>query len=68
VLTRFQRIVGFDRAIARASSALTALIPLTVVSSAILPHVDAQDVAQGIIHRYGLTGGGAGGQGRACAG
>ena len=58
-LTRFQRVAGFDRAIALASSALTALIPLAVVVSAVLPHVDSENAANAIIVRYGLTGGGA---------
>lgn len=59
VLTRFQRVAGFDRAIALASTAFTALIPLAIVASGLLPHVDAEDAAQSIINRYGLTGGGA---------
>ena len=33
VLNRFQKIVGFDRAIALASGALTATIPLLIVTS-----------------------------------
>ncbi len=59
VLNRFQRVAGFDRAIALASSTLTALIPLVILAGAILPTVDANDVARRIIARYGLTGGGA---------
>jgi uncharacterized BrkB/YihY/UPF0761 family membrane protein len=59
VLNRFQRVAGFDRAIALASSALTALIPLAVILGTVLPHADAEDVAHRIIVRYGLTGGGA---------
>src|SRR5436190_10180934 len=59
VLNRFQRVAGFDRAIALASSALTAMIPLAILAGAILPHRDAMDSAQRIIVRYGLTGGGA---------
>jgi uncharacterized BrkB/YihY/UPF0761 family membrane protein len=58
-LTRFQRVAGFDRAIALASSAFTALIPLAIISSAILPRADAQGAGRTIINRYGLTGGGA---------
>jgi len=58
-LTRFQRVAGFDRAIALASSALTALISLVIVISAILPNIDAEAAANAIINRYGLTGGGA---------
>jgi uncharacterized BrkB/YihY/UPF0761 family membrane protein len=59
VLNRFQRVAGFDRAIALASSALTALIPLAIIAGAILPRIDAKDTADTIIARYGLTGGGA---------
>ena len=59
VMNRFQRVAGFDRAIALASGALTALIPLAIVGGAILPHADAAHAASGIIARYGLTGGGA---------
>jgi len=59
VLSRFQRAAGFDRAIALASSAFTALIPLAIVAGAILPSADAGDAAHRIIVRYGLTGGGA---------
>ena len=58
-LHRFQRIAGFDRAVALASGALTALIPLTVVSGAILTRTGEQDTADRIIDRYDLTGGGA---------
>ena len=57
--TRFQRVAGFDRAIALASSAFTALVPLAIVLSAILPRLDARHAGQTIINRYGLTGGGA---------
>jgi uncharacterized BrkB/YihY/UPF0761 family membrane protein len=59
VLNRFQLIAGFDRAMALASSALTALIPLAVLAGALLPHVRAEGVAQWLIDRYALTGGGA---------
>lgn len=59
VLNRFQRIAGFDRAIAIASSSLTALVPLAVVAGAILSRGDARDAASRIVARYGLTGGGA---------
>jgi membrane protein len=59
VLNRFQQIAGFDRAIAIASSALTALIPLAIVTGAILARGDARHAADRIIARYGLTGGGA---------
>ena len=33
VVNRFQKVAGFDRAIALASSALTAIIPLSIVTS-----------------------------------
>ncbi|MCC9308353.1 YihY/virulence factor BrkB family protein [Kitasatospora sp. RB6PN24] len=59
VVNRFQRIVGFDRSMALASSALTALIPLAVLLASLLRHVGGADVAQRLIDRYGLTGGGA---------
>src|SRR3954447_19556910 len=59
VVNRFQRIAGFDRAVALASSALTAMIPLAVVSGAILARLGVDDVADRIIERYNLTGGGA---------
>jgi membrane protein len=56
VVNRFQRIAGFDRAVALASSALTGLIPLAMVAGAVLPAVGGDDAAQEIIDRYGLTG------------
>jgi uncharacterized BrkB/YihY/UPF0761 family membrane protein len=58
-VNRFQRIAGFDRAVALASSALTAMIPLAVISGALLTQIGAKDVAQRIIDRYDLSGGGA---------
>ncbi|MGA8334295.1 MAG: hypothetical protein WB761_06115 [Solirubrobacteraceae bacterium] len=59
VLNRFQLIAGFDRAMALASSALTALVPLAVLAGAVLPHVQAEGVANWVIGRYALTGAGA---------
>ena len=59
VLNRFQLIAGFDRAMALASSALTALVPLAVLAGAVLPHVQAEGVANWVIDRYALTGAGA---------
>jgi membrane protein len=56
---RFQQIAGFDRAIALASSALTALIPVALVISAVVTHLGGEDIADRIIDRYELTGGGA---------
>ena len=58
-VNRFQRVAGFDRAIALASSALTALIPLAIVAGSILPAVGGKTAAQRIIDRYDLTGAGA---------
>jgi membrane protein len=58
-VNRFQKIVGFDRSVALASSALTAIIPLTIVTSALASHLGGKGTAQRIIDRYELTGGGA---------
>ncbi|MET8572316.1 hypothetical protein [Streptomyces sp. NPDC004783] len=55
VINRFQKIAGFDRSMALASGALTALIPLAVLSGAVF----GGEGADWIINRYGLTGGGA---------
>jgi uncharacterized BrkB/YihY/UPF0761 family membrane protein len=60
VLNRFQRMVGFDRAIALASSSLTALIPIAILVGSVLNRGDAHRLAEQIISRYGLTGAGAG--------
>jgi membrane protein len=35
VVNRFQKLVGFDRAVALAASALTAIIPLTILTGAL---------------------------------
>src|SRR6201990_3429860 len=59
VVNRFQKVAGFDRAIALASSALTATIPLTIVAGAITSQLGGRSTAERIIARYGLTGGGA---------
>ena len=59
VVNRFQKVAGFDRAIALASGALTALIPLTIVSSAVITQLGGEGPAERIIDRYELTGGGA---------
>jgi membrane protein len=59
VLNRFQRIAGFDRAIALASSALTATIPLAIVAGVITSALGGKEAAERIIDRYDLTGGGA---------
>ena len=57
VVGRFQKVAGFDRAIALASGALTAIIPLAILTSAL--HFGGRDTAESIIERYDLTGGGA---------
>lgn len=49
---RFQALEGFDRAIALASSAFTATIPLTILMAAIIP---SRDAADSVIQRYGLS-------------
>jgi len=57
VIARFQKIAGFDRAIALASGAFTATIPLTIFVAAILPH--GQEAADRVVARYDLSGDGA---------
>lgn len=57
VVARFQKIAGFDRAIALASGAFTATIPLSIFLAAILPH--GEQSADRIVARYDLTGDGA---------
>jgi uncharacterized BrkB/YihY/UPF0761 family membrane protein len=59
VVNRFQKVAGFDRSIALASGALTATIPLTIVTSALGSQIGGKDTAERIIERYDLTGGGA---------
>src|SRR3954451_22562601 len=59
VVNRFQKVAGFDRSIALASSALTATIPLAIVISAIASKLGGKGAAERIIERYDLTGGGA---------
>ena len=59
VLNRFQRVAGFDRAVALASSALTALIPLTIIFGAALSDEGGKSAADRLIDRYDLSGGGA---------
>ena len=59
VVSRFQKVAGFDRAIALASGALTATIPLTIVVSAVAAELGGKGTAERIIERYELTGGGA---------
>jgi uncharacterized BrkB/YihY/UPF0761 family membrane protein len=59
VVNRFQKVVGFDRSIALASGALTAMVPLAMISSALSSQLGGKNTAERIIDRYGLTGGGA---------
>jgi uncharacterized BrkB/YihY/UPF0761 family membrane protein len=59
VVNRFQKLAGFDRAVALASAALTALIPLAIVASSVASELGGKGTADRIIDRYELTGGGA---------
>ena len=59
VVNRFQKVAGFDRSIALASGALTAMIPLTILTSAVSAQLGGKGTADRIIDRYDLTGGGA---------
>src|SRR5688572_6163484 len=59
VVNRFQKLAGFDRSIALASGALTALIPLAMVASVAASQLGGKGTAERIIERYDLTGGGA---------
>ncbi|HET8951001.1 MAG TPA: YhjD/YihY/BrkB family envelope integrity protein [Solirubrobacteraceae bacterium] len=59
VVSRFQKVAGFDRSIALSSSALTALIPLSIIAGALVPNRNQQDAAERVIDRYDLSGGGA---------
>jgi uncharacterized BrkB/YihY/UPF0761 family membrane protein len=59
VVNRFQKVAGFDRAVALASAALTATIPLMIVASSVASELGGKETADRIIDRYELTGGGA---------
>jgi len=59
VVNRFQKVAGFDRAVALASGALTATIPLLIVASSAASQLGGKSTADRIIDRYELTGGGA---------
>ena len=59
VVNRFQKVAGFDRAIALASSALTAVIPLAIVGGLIVSALGGKTTADRVVDRYELTGGGA---------
>ena len=56
---RFQRIAGFDRALALSSIALTALIPIVIIFGGVLTQLGVDDAAHRLIDRYDLTGEGA---------
>jgi membrane protein len=58
-LRRFQQLEGFDRAIALASSAFTAMLPLAILFGALAPGGDGENAADHVIKRYSLTGEGA---------
>jgi YihY family inner membrane protein len=58
-VNRFQKVAGFDRAIALASATLTATIPLAIVTSAVASELGGKGTADRIIDRYELSGGGA---------
>ena len=59
VVSRFQKVAGFDRSIALASSALTATIPLAIIASSVSSQLGGRETSERIIDRYELTGGGA---------
>ena len=59
VVSRFQKVAGFDRSIALASGALTAMIPLAILTGALGSQLGGKGTAERIIDRYDLTGGGA---------
>jgi len=59
VVGRFQSVAGFDRSVALASSALTAVIPLGIIGGAIITSLGGQDIATRVIVRYDLSGAGA---------
>lgn len=59
VVSRFQKVAGFDRSMALSASALTAVIPLAILASAMASRLGGKDTADRIIDRYQLTGGGA---------
>lgn len=58
VVNRFQKLAGFDRSMALASSALTALtalIPLALLVASFLSRLSARDFADRIVQRYRLS-------------
>src|SRR3954467_9016391 len=59
VVNRFGKVAGFDRSIALASGALTAIIPLAIVASALSAELGGKRAGDRIIDRYDLSGDGA---------
>jgi membrane protein len=55
-IARFVAIQGVDRAMALAALAFSALIPLLIVYSAVVPRPDEEDFAQELIDRFDLEG------------
>jgi len=53
---RFLGVQGLDRAMALAAQAFSALIPLIIVYSALVPHEQGQDFASELIDRFDLSG------------
>jgi len=54
--TRFLDVQGVDRAMALAAQAFSALIPLLIVSSAVISREDGQSFADDLIDRFDLSG------------
>lgn len=52
----FFAIQGIDRAMVIASQAFTALIPLVILASALLPSRNHASIADGIVRKFALTG------------
>jgi membrane protein len=55
-LERLAALQAVDRAVALGALAFSALFPLLIVYSAVVPLADAQDFAQHVIHRLKLSG------------
>ena len=59
-VTTFVAIQGLDRAMVIASQAFTALIPLLILVSTVLPRAEGNTVSDALIRRFGLSGDAAG--------
>jgi membrane protein len=55
-ILRFIELQGFDRAVALAGQAFTALVPLLIVYSAVVSQRTGRDFADELIHVFGLKG------------